>query len=168
MRSLSCVIGVAASAALVSPTLADFSGQTILGPLAPGGVASGSTSGKADDNDGWDSGQHIFDIWDGGDDVFGLDWPGGDMVVTLDSLQGADNDLFVYRPSDLDTSSDFSTVGAHDVVTILAAPAGQYYINIDTTFSSEGSYQISVSAVPAPGAGLLLGGGLLALMRRRR
>jgi hypothetical protein len=160
--------GVALAVALASPAFADFSGQPILGPLAPGGFAAGTTAGKADDNDGWDSGLHIFDIWDGGDDVYRLDWPGGDLTVTLDSLQGADNDLFLYRPGHLDSSDDFSIAGPHDIVSILAAPAGAYFINIDSTAFSEGAYHIGVSDVPAPGSCVLLGAGLLGAARRRR
>ncbi len=154
--------------AFAAPALADFAGQPILGPLGPGGAASGSTAGAADDNDGWDSGIHIFDIWDGGDDVYRLDWPGGPLTLTLDSLGGSDNDLFLYFPGNYDSSGAQSTVGAHDVITLAAAAPGAYMINIDSQFFSEGSYHIEVSAVPAPGAGALLGLGALAMGRRRR
>ncbi len=160
--SLLCVLCLTVSAR------ADFIGQTILGPLSPGSVASGSTLGHSDDNDGFDSGTHIFDIWDGGDDVFRLNWPGGDMTIILDSLNGSDNDLFIYSPGALDSTGDYSAGGSHDVVTLLGAGPGAYYINVDSTAFSEGDYQLTVGSAPAPSAGTLLGAGLLLLARRRR
>ncbi|CAG0994786.1 hypothetical protein PHYC_02496 [Phycisphaerales bacterium] len=163
-------VAVLATAALgASAALADFSGQPILGPLGPGSFVTGNTTGHGDENDGFDSGIHIFDIWDGGDDVWQLDWPGGDMTVTLDSLLFSDNDLFVYSPGAYDSTGDYSIAGSHDVVSILGAAPGTYYINVDSTFFSEGAYELSVAAVPAPGAaGLMMVGGVLAMRRRRR
>lgn len=167
MKSTSTIVAILGLAALAAPASADFIGQTILGPLNPGGFASGSTLGKPDDNDGFESGTHIFDIWDGGDDVYALNWLGGDMTITLTSTGGSDNDLFLYRPDSLDSSGDYSIVGALDTVTIPAAPAGIYYINVDSTAFSEGSYNLAVS-VPAPGTGAMLGTAMLAFARRRR
>lgn len=160
------VLSLAIVAALPAVARADFVGQPIVGTLGNGSVISNSTLGKADDNDGFDSGTHIFNIWDGGDDVFKLIWPGGDMVVSLTSLGGSDNDLFIYRPTDLNSSGDYSIVGAFDSVTILAADPGTYYINVDSTFFSEGGYEMTVT--PAPGSVPLLGTGMVLAARRRR
>jgi len=147
--------------------LADFAGQPILGPLSNGSVVAGDTTGKADDNDGFESGIHIFDIWDGGDDVWLLNWLGGDMTVSLTSLSGSDNDLFVYSPGSYDSTGDYSIVGAFDQVTLLGAPAGQYYINVDTTFFSEGPYSLAIT--PEPGTLSLLGlAGLMVIRRKHR
>lgn len=157
---ITCVGLVLAAAATA---LADFAGQTLLGPLSNGSVVSGDTTGKSDDNDGFDSGVHIFDIWDGGDDVWLLDWLGGDMTVTLDSLAGSDNDLFVYSPGALDSTGDYSIVGAHDVVSLPGASPGQYYINIDTTFFSEGPYNLAVT--PEPGSLSMLALGVMLVTR---
>lgn len=167
MKSTSTVVALLGLAALAAPASADFIGQTILGPLNPGGFASASTLGKPDDNDGFDSGIHIFDIWDGGDDVYALNWLGGDMTITLTSLGGSDNDLFIYSPGSLDSTGDYGITNAVDVVTIPAAPAGIYYINVDSTFFSEGPYNLAVS-VPAPGTAALFGTAVLAIARRRR
>jgi len=155
--------------AAVSTASADFTGQPLLGPLTNGSVVDGTTAGKSDDNDGFDSGTHIFFIWDGGDDVYTLDWLGGDMTVTLtNSPGGVDNDLFIYRPGSLDSTGDYSIrdPSVPDVVTILNAGPGTYYINVDTTFFTEGGYQLSVT--PAPSSGLVLAAGLVFGARRRR
>jgi MYXO-CTERM domain-containing protein len=153
---------------LASPALADFAGQSILGPLTAGSSVTGTTLGAPDLNDGWDSGIHIFDIWDGGDRVYGLDWLGGDINLTLTSLNGSDNDLFLYTPGSLDSSSDYSFRGNLDTVELLDAAPGLYYIIIDSTFFSEGDYQLDVAPVPAPGAAALLSLAFLTGHRRRR
>ena len=159
-------VGFLVMAATAGLARADFSGQPILGPLSLGSNVSGNTTGKTDDNDGFESGIHIFDIWDGGDDVWQLNWLGGDLTVELTSLGGSDNDLFVYTPASLDSSGDYSIVGSFDTVTIPGAAAGTYYINVDSQFFSEGAYNLTVT--PAPGAAALLGLGMLGASRRRR
>lgn len=154
--------------ASVSLTRADFAGQPILGPLSDGSFVVGDTTGKTDDNDGFESGIHIFDIWDGGDDVWLLNWTGGDMTVTLNSLGGSDNDLFVYSPGSYDSTGDYSPLPGNvpDVVTLLGAAPGQYYINVDSTFFSEGPYNLAIT--PEPGSLALLGIGAMALIARKR
>lgn len=150
--------------------LADFAGQTILGNLMNGSVVSGDTSNASDDNDGFTSGMHIFDIWDGGDDVWALDWAGGNMRVDLayDNSLFTDVDLFVYRPGGLDDSGDYAIANTGlDSVTIAGAGAGTYYIVIDSTAGAEGAYELSVT-VPAPGALAVGVAGLVGLARRRR
>ncbi len=164
-KATALALGVFGAACV--PAYGAFIGQPILGPLSAGSVVFGTTLGHADDNDGFTSGDHIFDIWDGGDDVYKLVWLGGDMTVTLDSLGGSDNDLFVFSPGSLDDTGDYSIVGDHDVVTIPGAPAGDYYINVDSTAFSEGSYRLEVS-VPAPATGFVAGAALIGALRRRR
>lgn len=41
---------------------ADFTGQPLLGPLSNLSIVTNTTAGKTDDNDGFDSGIHIFNI----------------------------------------------------------------------------------------------------------
>jgi hypothetical protein len=150
-----------------SPALAGFTGQTILGPLSAGSSVTGDLTGASDLNDGFTSGDHIFNIWDGGDHVYGLNWIGGDINLTLTSFNGSDADLFLYTPDNLDDSSIYSARGSLDAVELLNAPAGFYYIVIDTTFFGEGAYQLDVAAVPAPGAAALLCVPMLRGRRRR-
>lgn len=162
-------LGAIALLAGAGSAFADFAGQTILGPIANGDTVMGDTTGATDDNDGFTSGTHIFDIWVAPDDVWQLDWTGGDMTVTLefDSFF-ADLELFVYTPSNYDDSSDYSiTASSPEVVSIPNAAAGTYYIVIDGPTSSDvGPYTLSV--IPAPGAASLLALGGLAASRRRR
>lgn len=157
------------AAFLASAAAADFGGQPILGPLTNGSVVNDSLVGAADDNDGWFSGTHIFDVWDGGDDVWALNWDGGHMTINLayDIFDG-DPDLFLYTPGSYDESSydDYGGDG-FDSVSLVGAPAGLYYILIDTTAGNEGAYSLSV--VPAPGSVALFGAlGCGMLTRRRR
>lgn len=157
---------ICATGAFAIPAFADFGGQTILGPLTNFSFVSGTTAGKPDNNDGFTSGMHIFDIWDGGDVVYQLDWTGGDMLITLDSLGGSDNDLFLYTPDSYNDSGNYSILGAHDEVSMLGAAAGTYYIVVDSTAFSEGEYNLSV--IPAPSVGLALATGLAVMGSRRR
>ncbi len=162
------VVGLGFAAA---PAMADFSGQTILGPITLGDTVNGDTTGATDDNDGFTSGMHIFDIWDGPDDVWQLNWPGGDMLVTMtyDPLVAGDLDLFLFEPGSYDDSGNYSIINTGtETITALAAPAGVYYLNIDSAAPDAGAYTLSVSAVPEPSAALAaLGAIAFAGLRRR-
>lgn len=167
MFRLSLTQGIVALALIAGGAQADFAGQTILGPLTAGSNVSGTTAGASDDNDGFTSGMHYFDIWDGGDEVWQIDWAGGNLTVNLTSVGGSDNDLFIYSPGGYNDSGNYSIVGTFDTVTINGAAAGTYYAVVDSSFFSEGAYQLEV-LVPAPSAGALLGLGAFGLCGRRR
>lgn len=162
------LIAILVCAALATPAFADFVGQTILGPLGPGSVVQGDTSlGATDDNDGFTSGMHIFDIWLGPDDVWALEWPGGDLALemTYDNTL-ADLDLFLYTPASYDDSGNYSIMntGVENVLEP-GAVAGTYYVVIDSeNFSTAGAYTLSVT--PEPGTAALLGVALLVWRRR--
>lgn len=155
-------------ALMASTSMAGFAGQPILGPITLGSVVAGDNTGHGNENDGWFSGDHIFDLWDGGDDVWQLNWPGGDLVVNMNyNTADGDPDLFLYIPSNLDESAvDSYTNTGLDTVTLAAAPAGVYYVLVDSSAGAEGPYSLAV--VPAPGAAGVLGLAGLAAMRRRR
>ncbi len=102
--------------------------------------------------------------------MWSLTWPGGDLQVDLlYNNQVCDVDLFVYSPGSLDETGDYGITNSPvDTVSLAGAPAGTYYIVIDSTAGAEGAYQLNVSDIPAPGGiavGLI---GLLAAGRRRR
>lgn len=167
MRPIPSLLAAMVLTCAATPALAGFAGQTILGPLSLGSNVTGNTATSTDDNDGFTSGDHIFFIWDGGDDAWLLDWPGGDMTVTLSYGAGIDNDLFLYEPGSLDDSANYSILGTSpDVVTLLGAPAGTYYVVVDSTANSEGPYALSV--IPTPGSALILALGTATCLRRRR
>jgi hypothetical protein len=154
--------------ALAAPALADFSGQTILGPLGPGSTVTGNTLGGTDDNDGVMSGTHVFFLWNGPDDVWQVNWPGGDLVLNMyydNSV--ADLDLFLYTPASYDDSGNFSIInsGVENIVEPGAVP-GTHYVLVDSTdYSPAGAYTLTVS--PEPGTATLLALGVLAFIRRR-
>lgn len=169
MSTRTTLLAGVASVAFAAPALAGFDGQTILGPITNGSNVNGDTTGATDDNDGFSSGGHFFFIWNAGDDVWQLNWPGGDMTVTMtyDNFF-ADLDLFLYEPGSYDDSSNYSIINS-GTETILApgAAAGTYYLVIDGPGSSDvGAYNLSV--VPTPGAAGLIALGGLAVTRRRR
>lgn len=148
---------------------ADFSGQTILGPLGPNSVVIGDTSDATDDNDGWDSGVHIFDLWNGPDDVWALNWPGGSLEVgmTYESDIFFDLDLFLYEPGSLDSTGMYSILNTGiESIDYPAAPAGTYYIVVDGYDGAAGPYELTVS--PEPGTLALLGVVLAVVTRRSR
>jgi MYXO-CTERM domain-containing protein len=170
---LAGLIAASALGGLAAPASAGFGGQPVLGPLVPGSVVTGNTVGHADDNDGFTSGDHFFFVWDGGDDAYQLDWPGGDLTAQMlyDNSGSVDVDLFLYTPGSLDDSGIYSiTNTGFEEVSLLAAPAGTYYLVVDSPAGHEGAYELSV-LVPAPGAGAalaLLGVAAGAARRRRR
>jgi hypothetical protein len=166
MRLSPSVLAAVVIASAAAPAFAGFAGQIILGPLSLGSNVTGDTTNSNDDNDGFTSGDHIFDIWDGGDDAWRLDWLGGDMTITLSYAAGVDNDLFLYEPGSYDDSANYSILGTSpDVVTLLGAPAGTYYIVVDSTAGSEGPYNLSV--IPAPGSALIIAAAAAMRLRRR-
>jgi hypothetical protein len=151
MRGITSIVTIGEVLALTGSALADFSGQTILGPLVNGSSVSGNNTGASDDNDGWYSGMHIFDIWDGGDDVWALNWTGGPMHIEMlyDNFF-ADPDLFLYVPGHLDESSYDSIINTGvETIALGNAAAGTYYILVDSTAGAEGAYRLNITPAPA-------------------
>lgn len=158
------ILGISASSAL-----AGFTGQPIQATLVPGSIVTGNTIGAPDNNDGFTSGDHFFNLWPGPDHVYKLNFPGGDLTATLTHGAGDDIDLFVYRPSNLDDSGDYNITNLLvSSVTIPAAAPGMYYIVLDSdTAANAGPYTLAISAIPEPASlGALSVVGMFA--RRRR
>jgi hypothetical protein len=153
--------------ALALPASADFSGQIILGPIGLGSVVNGDTTGASDDNDGITSGMHIWDVWTGPDDVWQINWTGGDLALEMTYNNAlCDLDLFLYTPTSYDDSGNFSILNS-GVENILepAAATGTYYVLVDAPNSDAGAYTLSVT--PEPASLALLGLGLAVIARRR-
>jgi MYXO-CTERM domain-containing protein len=159
-------IGLGASVAR-----AGFGGQTILGPLSAGSAVGGNTIGHADDNDGFTSGDHFFNIWPGPDDAWQLDWPGGDLTVTMTYDNSVDDlDVFLFEPGSYDESANYAIANTGtDTIDAPNAAAGIYYINVDSdTTAHAGPYQLTISDVPEPGAaGVALFVAAAGIRRRR-
>jgi hypothetical protein len=168
MKSIMRLMVAASLCVAAGPARADFSGQTILGPLTLNSSVSGDSTNSDDNNDGWFSGTHIFDVWDGGDDVWQLNWAGGDMMITLSyDNTVCDPDVFLYVPGSLDESTyDNYTNASPSSIIVNGAAAGTYYILIDSSDGAEGAYRLDV--IPAPGVMALAGTAGLILARRRR
>jgi hypothetical protein len=163
------LLAMAACLTASTSALADFAGQTIFGPIGPGSVVNGNTTGATDDNDGIMSGVHYFEIWNAPDDVWELTWPGGDLALEMtydNSL--IDLDLFLYRPGSYDDSGDYSILNSGiENILLPAAEAGTYYVLIDGPNPSDvGPYTLAVT--PEPTTLALLGLGLVFVMRRSR
>jgi hypothetical protein len=165
---------VATLSVLVASSVANagFSGQPLLGPITLNSVVTGNTTGAADDNDGFTSGDHFFDIWPGPDDVWQLNWPGGDMEVRLTYDNAVDDlDLFLYEPGSLDDSGNYAIANTGtEIIAAPASPAGTYYLNIDSdTAAHAGPYTLSVSTliVPEPTSLAAISALSVALRRRR-
>jgi hypothetical protein len=152
-----------------SAAFAGFDSQPVLGPLFNGSVVTGTTVGQADNNDGFFSGDHIFNIWNGPDIAYQLNWTGGDMQITLSyNAAISDLDVFLYKPGSLDDSGDYGITNlSPDTIFLPNADAGIYYIVIDSADAgSAGAYELAVT--PAPGSfGMLAIGGLIVMRRKR-
>lgn len=168
MKCFSLIAALALAAAFSTSALAGFVGQTVLGPLELGSVVSGDTTPANDNNDGSVSGRHSSHIWTGPDDVWKINWPGGDLALHMFYNSPTDDlDLFLYTPADLNSSGNYSTLhtGAEDVFEP-GAVAGTYYVVIDSPGRCMGGpYTLSVT--PEPGTLAMLAVAVALLARRR-
>jgi len=162
--TLLAVLGLA-SAANAGVTLDDLSIATITG----GSSTSGDTSGSADNMNGG-SGIASGGSWSGGDDVYTLNWAGGDLVADLlfTTLDG-DLDLYVWGDNGATNLLGSGTsTSDNEQVTVAGLAAGTYYISVDGWFGDTNSYKLQLNGVPTPASAALLGlGGLVATRRRR-
>jgi len=114
--------------------------------------------------------------WTGGDDVYSLQWGGGDITIDLyfamnpgSTTNDGDLDIWLVANENLNnTNVDFSlsTSDNEKMVQFGLAP-GKYWIIIDGYQDAHNSYKLAVS--PTPGAAAVFGlAGLAAAGRRRR
>jgi hypothetical protein len=160
---------LALAVVVASPAWAGFDGQTILGPLGLGSSVDGNTVGANDDNDGWTSGDHFFFIWNGPDDAWALNWPGGNLSLELTyDNTFADLDVFLYSPGGYDDAEHYGIANSGvENVDVPGAAAGLYYIVVDSEDdNTAGAYHMNIT--PEPGTILLLGAGVAFFARRRK
>ncbi|MCA9304857.1 MAG: PPC domain-containing protein [Phycisphaerales bacterium] len=162
--TLLAVLGLA-SAANAGVTLDDLSIATITG----GSSTSGDTSGSADNMNGG-SGIGSGGSWSGGDDVYTLNWAGGDLVADL-LFTHADGDIDLYVWGDNAATvllGSSTSTSDNEQVSVAGLAAGTYYISVDGWFGDSNSYKLQLNGVPTPASAALLGlGGLVATRRRR-
>lgn len=166
-KTMKATLSAGAVIGLAGAANADFSGQTILGPLGPGSSVMGDTNFSTNDNNGGASGVP-GGSWGGGDDVYQLNWPGGSITIDLlfTHSSSTDLDLRLFATDQNTTlASSASITDNEQIAGILAS--GTYYITVDGWGTSASAYTLNVIPTPAA-AGVLGMAGLAGLARRRR
>lgn len=103
----------------------------------------------------------------GPEDLYELNWGGGDLFLDLDILGLADLDLFVYDSASPTAPIDYAwTTADPETLSFLGLSAGTYYIRVDGYQGDAGEYSLLVTPEPATLALLALGA--FGLIRRRR
>ena len=136
--------------------------------LNGGESINGDTSTSSDDMDNGSLGGG--GSWNGGDDVYSLQWGGGDITIDLffskaAGTSGGDLDLYLLDGP----GSGFASTSVTDDESIVVAglAAGKYWIVVDGWAGAGNSYKLAVS--PTPGAAAVFGlAGIAAAGRRRR
>ncbi len=139
-----------------------------IGTLFGGESVNGDTSTSTDDIDGI-NGLPAGGNWDGGDDVYSLQWGGGDLTLDLFfSNADGDIDLILFDSADGSTTVATATSTSDDEQIVAAGlAAGKYWVAIDGWQGASNTYKLAVS--PTPGAAAVFGlAGIAAAGRRRR
>ncbi|MCB9847897.1 MAG: hypothetical protein H6814_05735 [Phycisphaeraceae bacterium] len=139
-----------------------------IGTLNGGESVFGDTANSTDDVNG-PSGLGGGGSWNGGDDVYSLQWGGGDITIDLFFSDAAgDLDLILYDSSDATNDIGLSSsVTDDEQIAIAGLAAGKYWIVVDGWQGNSNSYKLAVS--PTPGAAAVFGlAGIAAAGRRRR
>lgn len=156
--------------------LATAAGAQTLDDLSLGTIYAGTVLNGEDTSDGTDDlngtnegiGGGGSSGWWGPDDVWTLDWAGGNLIVDL-FFTHADGDLdLILRDDPLAEAPelDYSlTVNDNEQVDLGDTMAGTYYVIIDGWGGESNTYDLAIS--PEPTSLMLLGLGAVALLRRR-
>lgn len=134
------------------------------------GVETGLTRGAGEQANfgrypgfGWDNA--------GNEVAYRYDHAGGDISATLTGLSG-DLDFVLIDASGVTAGAVAVSEGfggaASESLELLGAPAGTYYVVVDTFGAAFAGSNFTLTVIPAPGAFALLGLGGLAVARRRR
>jgi len=144
-----------------------------LGTLFGGESVLGDTSNSADNLSG---DRPAPGSWSGGDDVYSLQWGGGDVTIDLlftmdpgNTANDGDLDLWLVANENLDGTDVASglSIDDNEQLVLPGLAAGKYWIIIDGWSGASNSYKLAVT--PTPGAAAVFGlAGLAAAGRRRR
>ena len=112
--------------------------------------------------------------WTGGDDVYSLQWGGGDITIDLlFAMSGSttnDGDLDIWLVANEADGSNIATgftTDDNEQIVEAGLAAGKYWLIVDGWLGASNSYKLAVS--PTPGAAAVFGlAGLAAAGRRRR
>ena len=145
-------------------SLDDLSIATLNG----GESIQGDTSNSTDDmNNGSIGGGGS---WNGGDDVYRLEWGGGDITIDLffsKDAGGSGGDLDLYLLDGPGSGFASTSVTDDEQIVVAGLAAGKYWIVVDGWAGASNSYKLAVS--PTPGAAAVFGlAGIAAAGRRRR
>jgi MYXO-CTERM domain-containing protein len=150
----------------IEPEVFDLTPFSI-GTLEDGDKGAGDTTRSTDDFQ-TTAGNVVFGTGTnetGGDDIWTLNWGGGDFEASLDIITaGVDLDLFLYDTNGDLLASAFTVDNPEIIAGSLAA--GTYFLRVDGFLGDAGQYSLSIT--PAPGAMALMGVAGLAGFRRRR
>ena len=156
--------------------LATAAGAQTLDDMSLGTIYAGTTLFGEDTSDGTDdlngTGEGIggggSSGWWGPDDVWTLDWAGGDLIIDI-YFTHEDGDLdLILRDDPTAEAAELIyslTVDDDEQVDMGATASGTYYVIIDGWGGASNTYDLAIS--PEPTSLLLLGLGGLALLRRR-
>lgn len=143
------------------PTLADLS----LGTLAFEVPTTGDTTNSTDDVA--DTAGSSLTGSGAPDDVYTIDWAGGDLRITLDDGTGT-GDLDLYLFDSMEAFVESAETGSDpEVLDLVGLAAGTYFVVIEGFQGGAGPYTITTSLVPEPGVLMLAGLGGLSLLSRR-
>lgn len=145
------------------PPLTDFLTATV-----GLGKTFGDTNNGSDVMDGVSGSPFASGSETGPEDVYELNWAGGDLFIDLDILSvGVDLDFFVYDSADPLAPLDYAwTTADPETLEFLGLAAGTYYIRVDGYQGAAGEYSLLIT--PEPATLVLLGFGAVGLLRRRR
>jgi hypothetical protein len=138
-------------------------GTTIWNHLAP---QPGLTDGAGEAPHAYVVPPGYFSYTEVGNEVgYRVDHAGGDFII--DMVASTDLDVYVMNSTGLPANCVASSTGGSTEHLVFSAPAGTYYVAVDTYGSTNSGSAYEILYTPEPGTLALFGLGLLGLIRRR-